>query len=177
MRIIGGHLKGRKIVAPKGLPVRPTMDIAKEAIFNFLKHHIDLQGASVLDLFTGTGNMSYEFISRGADRVVSVDMNTRCISFVRQTAQNLDIDLEVIRRDVYKYIPKITDKFDLVFADPPYMDKNISQLPELVLPQQILNPGGLLIVEHGHDLTLPQNDSWLEVKKYGNSHFTIYKPE
>lgn len=176
MRIIGGQLKGKKIFPPKGLPVRPTMDIAKEAIFNYLRHHLEIAGATVLDLFTGTGNMSYEFASRGADKVTAVDMNAKCVSYVKKMAQELELNILVQRRDVFKYVPKITEQFDIVFADPPYMEKAIATLPDSIIQSGILHTDGLLIVEHGDNCSFVDHPQLVEVKTYGNTCFSIFEP-
>ena len=120
MRIISGSHKGRRLFAPKTLPVRPTTDRSKEALFNILQHQYDWSSIRVLDLFSGTGSISYEFASRGVTEVFSVDINSCCIKFIQQTAQKLDLKINTIQGDTLKYLTSINMDFDLIFADPPY---------------------------------------------------------
>ena len=120
MRIISGNYKGRRIIAPKKLPVRPTTDMAKESLFNILRNRYSFSTISVLDLFAGTGNISYEFASRGAKAITAVDANAGCARFIQQTSEQLEMNINVIKADVYGYLSRAAEQHDLIFADPPY---------------------------------------------------------
>ena len=121
MRIIRGRYQRRRIEAPHTLPVRPTTDMAKESLFNILENYMDFEEVEALDLFAGTGNISYELVSRGCPRVLAVDENQGCVKFIRETATKLSMDeLSVVRADVFRFVPKHTLKYDLIFCDPPY---------------------------------------------------------
>ena len=139
MRIISGLYKSRKIVAPKSLPVRPTTDMAKEGLFNILNNHFYFDEISVLDLFAGTGNISYEFASRGTTNIICVDQDFGCIKFINQTAEAFKMPIHTIKSDVFKYLEKATVKSDIIFADPPYgfEDEQFYQISELVLKNKL----------------------------------------
>lgn len=175
LRIIGGEKGGIIIHAPANLPVRPTTDRAKESLFNILHNHFDLENIKALDLFSGTGNMAYEFASRGATKVVSVDINFNCYNFIKQSKSKLGFNnLEVLKADVFKYLQKCEDSFDIIFADAPYDLARIPEIPNLVLDKNMLNPGAWLIVEHGSELDLSKHPRIKEVRKYGQSTFSIF---
>ena len=120
MRIVSGRLKGRRLKAPKQLPVRPTTDMAKEALFNILNNQYYFDELSVLDLFAGTGNISYEFASRGTAEITAVDNHYGCINFIKTTSQELDIGVNALKSDVFSFLNATTKSYDIVFADPPY---------------------------------------------------------
>ncbi len=120
MRIISGNNRGKKIIAPKNLPVRPTTDKSKEALFNILQNNYEIQNLKILDLFSGTGNISYEFASRGALKIYSIDKNIKCTNFIKQTSINLGMNIKVIKSDAFKFIKNTKHKFDIIFLDPPY---------------------------------------------------------
>lgn len=175
LRIIGGEKGGIIIHAPANLPVRPTTDRAKESLFNILHNHFNLDTVCALDLFSGTGNMAYEFASRGALKVISVDINFNCYNFIKQSKIKQDFDkLEVLKADVFKYLQKCEDSFDIIFADAPYNLPRISEIPNLVLAKNMLKQGGWLIVEHGSELDLSKHARIREVRKYGQSTFSIF---
>eukprot|EP01037_Dinobryon_pediforme_P015783 gene15783-15940_t len=133
----------------KNLPVRPTTDLAKEALFNILQNQIDFEDIHVLDLFSGTGNISMEFASRGAAKVVSVDRSIHCVNYLKDATRQHGLNqVKVFKDDIFKYLQHETDQFDLIFADPPYDLNRIPELPGLIFDQNIVKPGGLLIVEH-----------------------------
>ncbi len=176
MRIIGGIHNGKQIIAPKNLPVRPTTDFAKEGLFNVLNNKIDFEGLTVLDLFSGTGNITFEFASRGATKVYSIDKHTPCINFIRDTAKTLKLTMiSTERADVFKYLEKAYTPVDLIFADPPYELANIPQIHELVFANSWLKPEGLLIIEHGRETKLEDKPFYLETRKYGNVNFSFFK--
>ena len=132
MRIISGLYKGRRITAPKKLPIRPTTDMAKEALFNILHHQYYFDGISVLDLFSGSGNISYEFASRGTEQITAVDDNYGCIKFITETATAFEMSISTIKSDVFKFLEKSKQKQDIIFADPPYdfEVEKFSKIPE-----------------------------------------------
>ena len=138
MRIIGGKYKGKSIVAPRGLPVRPTTDFAKESLFNILNNSIDFEEIKLLELFAGTGNIGYEFASRGCSHITSVDLNFNCIQFIKRTNKELELHNKVIRSDVFRYINSNKEKYNFIFADPPYDLDRIMDIPQLIFSKGIL---------------------------------------
>ena len=159
MRIISGSNKGRIIKTPANLPVRPTTDLAKESLFNILNNHFDFEELDVLDLFAGTGNISYEFASRGAKRIVSVDNNFKCAEFIRKAAQEYGFNkiITVQRANVFVFLKYPQVPFDLIFADPPYDMEGIETIPDLIFNQKLLKPGGWLILEHSNQQLWPSS--------------------
>lgn len=177
MRIISGKNKGRRISAPKNLPVRPTTDMAKEALFNILNNHFYFDEIRVLDLFAGTGNISYEFASRGAPSITAVDANAACVAFMAKMAKELEFELTPIKSDVFKFLEKAMVKADVIFADPPYdmALKDFSKIPELVFRRNLLLPDGLLIIEHSDRTDLSQLPYFSNQRKYGGSVFSFFE--
>ncbi|HZY38131.1 MAG TPA: 16S rRNA (guanine(966)-N(2))-methyltransferase RsmD [Mucilaginibacter sp.] len=176
MRIIGGKLKGLRLNPPKNLPVRPTTDMAKEALFNILQNQIEFENIRVLDLFSGTGNISMEFASRGASQVISVDRSIHCVHYLKDIARQHQIEnIKVFNDDVFKYLRHETDQFDLVFADPPYDLDKLREIPRIVFDGGLLVPGGLLIVEHQSMQNLSRHPAFTEQRRYGNSSFSFFK--
>jgi 16S rRNA (guanine966-N2)-methyltransferase len=167
MRIISGIHKGRRITAPKNLPVRPTTDLAKESLFNILNNHYYFDTVSVIDLFSGTGNIAFEFASRGAKNICAVDGNFNCVKFINN----------VFRSDVLKFLNKTALKANIIFADPPYqMDQDdFFKIIEVVFDRKLLQDGGLLIIEHSKHKDLSENKYLSFSKKYGGSMFSFYK--
>jgi len=178
MRIISGVHKGRKINAPKGLPVRPTTDFAKEGLFNILRNKVYFDELTVLELYAGTGNISYEFASRGTPQIWAVDAHAGCIRFIQKTASELDLPIEAIKSDVKKFIISQNKSFDIVFADPPY-NLSLNDLEDLVttiLENDLIKPEGYLILEHTKQLDFSLLDCFIEKRKYSNSVFSFFKP-
>lgn len=177
MRIISGSLRGRKILPPKGLPVRPTTDMSKEALFNVLTNRFHFDEIRVLDLFSGTGNISLEFASRGVEDLVAVDQNFRCCAFLTETVEQFKLPgIEVVRDDVLKYINRRHSRpFDLIFADPPYDMKLLPDLPGKVFASDLLKPEGLFILEHPSYLRFAQQDFFQETRRYGQSSFSFFQ--
>ena len=151
MRIVGGKLKGKVIEPPAGFRARPTTDFAKEALFDILDNEYEFDDLKVLDLFGGTGSISYEFLSRGAGHVWCVEMNPQNAAFISQQARKLGLEkrLTVVRHNVFEFLPLCTEKFDIVFADPPYALEGLEGIPDKVFAQDIIHPGGYFILEHG----------------------------
>lgn len=176
MRIIGGKYKRRLIKPPKNLPVRPTTDLAKESLFNILQHKIDFTGKSALDLFSGTGSMAYEFVSRGCSPVYAVERDIRCARFIKQTASDLSMEqLKMIRTDVFRFLNPRSPEFDIIFADPPYQMENIQEISILVFKCNLLLPGGLLVVEHPKEVDLSDREKFVDHRKYGHVNFSFFQ--
>lgn len=177
MRIISGTFKGRRINAPKKLPVRPTTDMAKEALFNILNNSFYFDELSVLDLFAGTGNISYEFASRGTQNIICVDENYGCIKFINETAEAFEMPISTIKNDVFKFLESSKGNYDIIFADPPYdfSLEYFSKIPELVFKNELLDPNGLLIVEHSKHTDLSQLANFSFSKSYGGNMFSFFE--
>jgi len=175
VRIIGGQFKRRNIVAPGNLPVRPTTDFAKEALFAILNNYFYFDEITVLDLFSGTGNISYEFASREAKEVVSVDIHPSCINFIRSTAQALPLEnIRVIKADVFKFLESCRMQFDVIFADPPYDSDKIELIPGLVFDHNLLAPEGMLLIEHSSRISFEGQKYFFQERKYGKVHFSMF---
>lgn len=175
MRIIGGKAAGLRLNPPSQLPVRPTTDLAKEALFNILNNRIELEGMICLDLFAGTGNVSFELASRGAQQVTAVDQHGKCVQYIKQTAQKIDLlAIDTRRMDVFRFIRSAKGSFDLIFADPPYDLGQLPQLAGLILAQDLLKKGGWLIIEHPTSRKLIDHDAFVETRSYGNCSFSFY---
>jgi 16S rRNA (guanine(966)-N(2))-methyltransferase RsmD len=179
VRIISGKYKGRRITAPKNLPVRPTTDMSKEALFNVLNNHYHFAELKVLDLFSGTGNISYEFGSRGCENITSIDGDVGCINFIKKTAKEFDLNITAIKNDVFKFLEKHKATYDIIFADPPYgiEQKQFEKLIELVFEKELLGPNGMLVVEHSKRTKLDHMMHFSFEKNYGGSVFTFYELE
>ncbi len=176
MRIIGGEYAKRIIKPPKNLPVRPTTDLAKESLFNILRNKVSFEQKKALDLFAGTGSLSYEFASRGCDAIVSIDLNFKCIQFIKQTAKEFGMDsIRTMRTDVFRFIKTTKSKFDIIFADPPYQMENIPEISSEVFKYKLLNPGGWLIVEHPKEVILNNQEFFVEHRRYGHVNFSFFQ--
>jgi 16S rRNA (guanine966-N2)-methyltransferase len=176
MRIIGGTLKGLRLNPPKNLPVRPTTDLAKEALFNILQNQIEFDNINVLDLFCGTGNITYEFASRGAKQVIGVDRSIHCINYVKDTARQHGLNqIKTYKADIFKYLQVETEQYDLIFADPPYDLNQIPEIPKVIFEKNLLSADGLLIVEHQSMQNLSNHPAFVEQRKYGHSSFSFFK--
>ncbi len=176
MRIVSGKNKGRRVIAPNHLPVRPTTDMAKEALFNILNNQYFFNEINVLDLFSGIGSISLEFSSRGTEHVISVDKHQGCVRFLTSEANKLESNIQVIKSDVFKYLESCNQKFDIVFADPPYdfsQDK-FEKIHQLVFENELLNPGGLLVIEHSKNTDLKHLNNYNKTKKYGGNLFSFF---
>lgn len=176
MRIIGGRLRGKTIVPPRGYPARPTTDFAKEGLFNVLDNEYEFDGLAVLDLFGGTGSISYEFASRGASDIICVEMNPGNASFIRSQAAKFGLDaITVVRHNVFDFLKICGKRFDIVFADPPYSIEGLGTIPDRVLSAGILNDGGYFILEHSGSFSFSGHRFFLKEKKYGNVHFSFFE--
>lgn len=177
MRIISGAYKGRRITAPKKLPVRPTTDMAKESLFNILNNNYYFDEISVIDLFSGTGNISYEFASRGTQQITSVDANYACVQFINETAKAFNMQIQTIKSDVFKFLEKANLQATIIFADPPYNLnlEEFSKIPELVFQNNFLEDNGLLIVEHSKHTNLSNLSNFVYSKTYGGNSFSFFE--
>jgi len=175
LRIVSGILKSRRINPPANLPVRPTTDMAKEALFNILQNKIYLEEANVLDLFSGTGNMAFEFFSRECESITAVDQNTKCVSFIKKVKDELKMDsLEIVNADCFAFIKGNHKKYDIIFADPPYDMPNYIELVELILKKELLAEDGILIVEHSKNTNLSHINKYSNTRKYGGVNFSFF---
>lgn len=179
MRIISGRLKGRRFEMPsKTWKTRPTTDMARESLFNILEHKMDLDGIRVLDLFAGTGAMSYEFISRGVAQVTIVEKFGPCIQFIQNNLKSFGVeDLALLQKvDVFKFLSSVAeDSYDLVFADPPYALSKIATIPDLIFDRKVLKKGGYLILEHDQRTNLQNHANFVKMRKYGQSRFSFFE--
>lgn len=179
MRIISGSLGGRKIIPPAVMPfTRPTTDIAKEGLFNILQNTIDFEGLHTLDLFGGTGAISYELASRGASDLTIVEKDPKMYEFIRDTSKKFELaNFKVLRMDVFKYLEGCREKFDFIFAGPPYALTTIDELPLEIFKRELLNPGGWFVLEHTPRNDYKKFDHYLKERNYGTTIFTIFENE
>jgi 16S rRNA (guanine966-N2)-methyltransferase len=176
LRIISGKYKGRHIHPPANLRARPTTDFARESLFNILNNHLDFEGLRVLDLFAGTGSIGFEFSSRGAASVEMIENNFTHADFIKRTAGLLGAtNIKVIRIDVFRFLPRISSKYDVVFADPPYDLDNFQEVPVLVLEQDILGEDGWFILEHSKRNDFSRLDGFYDHRKYGSVNFSFFR--
>lgn len=178
MRIISGTHKRQAFYPPKNLPVRPTTDFGKEALFNILNNRVDFEAITALDLFSGTGSISYELASRGCKQITAVDADSNCYAFIKRTAgEFVFTGISVIKSDVFKFLKSESKAYDLIFADPPYELKETIDLPGLIFSRNLLKPNGLLIVEHPKELSFETTERFLEQRNYSKVNFSIFSNE
>lgn len=178
MRIIGGEFKGRRFDPPaKNWPTRPTTDYAKEGLFNILMNRFDFSELKVLDLFGGTGNHSYEFVSRGCTDVTYVDKFYGCIKFVTKTVETLEIqdNIKIIKADVFKFIAANKVPYDYIFAGPPYPLPNIPQIPDLIFQHNLLKPEGVFVMEHNPNHDFDSHPNFTQKRNYGKTIFSFFE--
>jgi 16S rRNA (guanine966-N2)-methyltransferase len=177
LRIIGGRYRGRRINPPANFKARPTTDFAREGLFNILNNRIDFESIGVLDLFSGTGTISYEFASRGAEIVHSVEKDPVHISGIKKILMELDFqNVRPIHIDVKAYLKTCSYKYDVVFADPPYELSWLSELPDLVTQSGVLKEDGFFILEHPRDLSFTDHKLFFEHRNYGGVNFSFFHP-
>ena len=176
MRIISGKYKGKRLVAPKKLPVRPTTDYAKEALFNILMNRINFEKITLLDLFAGTGNISYEFGSRGTKDLTAIDSHYGCIKYINSISEELNFLIKTIKLDVFKYLTTTSYKFSVIFADPPYhiSTDDFMLIVNTVFKRDLLDNGGFWIIEHSKHSDLSSNQYFTEARRYGGSVFSFF---
>ena len=177
MRVITGKYKGRHFDIPRTFKARPTTDFAKENLFNVLNSYIDWDAEPVaLDLFAGTGSITLELLSRGCSRVISIEKDPLHFKFIKSFIDKLqDLNAIPIKGDVFKYLSQCREKFDFIFADPPYVLTEISELPDMILERDLLREDGLLVVEHGKDHDFSQHPGFVEHRQYGSVNFSFFQ--
>jgi len=176
MRIIGGTLKGRLIRLPSHYSARPTTDLAREALFNILDNEYEFEGLKILDLFAGTGAISYEFASRGASKIYCVDISRENAKFIKREAARLGLSaITVVHHNVFDFLKICKESFDLVFADPPYELAGIESLPDKVLGADILYEGHYFILEHGKEHSFKEHPKFVKEHIYGRVHFSFFE--
>ena len=196
MRIITGRYKGRHFDIPKTFKARPTTDFAKENIFNVLMQYIDFEGATALDLFSGTGSITLELLSRGCSHVISVELDRDHHRFIQQCLQKLTTSpnpscrrgevpplkgrsggVIPLRADVFRFVKSCKQQFDFIFADPPYALKELPEIPDMVIGKGLLKEGGILVFEHGKDHDFSQHPHFIEHRSYGSVNFSLFGSE
>ena len=175
MRIIGGRLKGRQICPPAGYNARPTTDFAREGLFNVLDNEYDFEGMTVLDLFGGTGAVAFEFASRGAGKVYSVEMARENATFIKTEAAKLGLgNVVMVRDNVFDFLTVCHEKFDIIFADPPYAMEGVEVLPDKIFERNILYDGNYFVLEHGDEHSFISHPYFKKGKRYGRVHFSFF---
>jgi len=176
MRIIGGSLGGRRVHPPANMPhTRPTTDIAKEGLFNILQNNLELEGMKTLDLFGGTGSISYELASRGAADLTIVEKDDKMHAFIGNNIKALQIEnCKVIKSDVFRFIGQCTEQYDFIFAGPPYALTSIDKLPELVAEKKLLRPGAWFVLEHTPRNNYTSFPLYKTARNYGTTIFSIF---
>lgn len=176
MRIVGGMFGGRRFSPPARIPARPTTEVAKEGLFNILSNSIDLEGIKTLDIFGGTGSITYELASRGAADLTIVERDPTTVAFINKTIRELGIEekVHVIRSDVFKFLSQQNERYDFIFAGPPYALQNIDDLPLIVFDKNMLLPGGLFILEHTPRNDYQKHPRFSRMKNYGTTVFTFF---
>ena len=176
MRIIGGRLRGKKIDPPAGYKARPTTDFAREGLFNVLGNEYEFEDLKVLDLFGGTGAVAFEFASRGASMVYSVEMARENASFIKTEAKRLGLDnVTMVRDNVFDFLDICREKFDIIFADPPYALEGLENIPDKIFARDILHPGCYFILEHGDEHSFATHPRFKKEKRYGRVHFSFFE--
>jgi len=176
MRIISGKNKGRKIKAPIIDEIRPTTDFAKTGLFNILNNHYDFEGLIVLDLFAGFGNIAFEFASRGAQFVDAVDIHPQGTNFIRQFSSQIKLPVNVYTVDAIEFLKRVYQKYDVIFADPPFEDSDLlDEILNIVEKRKLLKPDGMLILEHEKQKSFEGHKYLVDKRKYGKVHFSFFK--
>ncbi len=175
MRIISGKFKGRRFKPPASFKGRPTTDFARESLFNILRFRAEMEGSTCLDLFAGTGAMTYELLSHGAKRVTAIEKTGAAVHFIRTSAEVLAPGcVQVVQGDVFKILPKMPGSFDIIIADPPFDHPGLPELPHLIAQTGILAPKGVLVLEHGPDLQFEDQHGFDDYRRYGHVHFSFF---
>ena len=176
MRIISGKYKSRRFRLPKNFNARPTTDMAREGLFNILNNTVDWENTQALDLFSGTGSVAAEFVSRGCPHVISVESNTKNHAFIQDVKNQLEAkELLTIKADVFTFMKSCNQSFDLIFADPPYDFVQLDTIPAKILEHNLLNDNGILVLEHSEDNSFKEHPLFKEERKYGSVHFTFFE--
>ena len=175
MRIVGGKYRGRVFSPGKSFKARPTTDMAKESLFNVLQNSVDFEEIRALDLFSGTGSISYEFASRGCTDVTAVEINPAHLQFIKEVIEKLgEKNIRLVKSNVFVFAKRINEQFDLIFADPPYDHPKFAEVADLVFKNNLLNPGGLFILEHSGQFDYSHHPNFKDLRQYGSVHFTMF---
>ncbi len=175
MRIIAGKYRSRRILPPKNLPVRPTTDRARESLFNILNNLLDFSEIRALDLFAGTGAISFELVSRGCPKVTAVDQNRQCTEWIRKAAGDFNMENITVRQaDTFRFVKQTPEKYDLIFADPPYHLENIAHISRQVFEYGLLAEGGWLVIEHPAGIDFSEQPHFHSHRKYGKVNFSFF---
>jgi len=177
MRIISGKYGGRRLHPPAHMPnTRPTTDLAKEGLFNMLQSRVAMEDANCLELFAGTGCISYELASRGATQLTIVEKDAMMLQFIKQTIDAFKIDhTQVLRMDVFQFLQTCNHQYDIIFADPPYALPNIELLPKIIVERQLIAPEGYFILEHTTRNNFEQFQGFDFSRNYGATIFSFFK--
>lgn len=169
MRIVGGKFRGIRLKIPKAFRGRPTTDFAKEGLFNVLNNLVEYEDLKILDLFSGTGSISYEFTSRGSSHIMAIDKSIVHCNYINKMFREFESEKShCYKKDAYHFIISTEQTFDLIFADPPFDDPDLTKLPNLIFEEKILNPNGIFILEHGERIGFGQHPNFMKEKKYGH---------
>ena len=176
MRIVGGEFSGRRFSPPTSTPARPTTEVAKEGLFNTLGNMLDFEGIKTCDLFGGTGSISYELASRGAEDLILIERDQGNITFIKKTSQVLGIadKLKIIKGDVFKFMKQNTEQYDFIFAGPPYALQNIDEIPILLFEKNMLKRGGIFVLEHTPRTDYQNHPNFARIKNYGTTIFSFF---
>ncbi len=175
MRIISGKYKGRRFTPPDGIPTRPTTDISKEGLFNILNNNIDYSETQFLDLFAGSGNISYEMASRGCGNILAVDRFPLCVEFIQSNIDQWGIEgMRVIQADVFDVIDQAVDDYSLIFAGPPYGLDILDEIPDRIFNNHLLKPEGIFVLEHNPDHNFDDHEFFAERRYYGQTNFSFF---
>ena len=174
MRIIGGKYKSHFIPINKKIKARPTTNMAKEALFNILDNKISLKNINVLDIFCGTGNISYEFASRGAGKITSVDNQINAINFVKKQKNHWGMNIIPIKKNALSFLEFTKDKYDIIFADPPYDFNRLEDIPKIVFERNLLSSNGLLVLEHSSQKNFEKSANFMEQRTYSSVNFSFF---
>lgn len=177
MRIVGGDLGGRRFNPPAKIPARPTTEVAKEGLFNMLNNLIDFEGIKTLDLFGGTGSISYELASRGAAELTLVEQDSVTVNFIKKTLQEFGLDdrTQVIKGEVFRFMKQCTEQYNFIFAGPPYALPSIDDLPKYVFEKNLLLHNGIFVLEHTPRNDYQNHPQFFKIKNYGTTIFTFFK--
>lgn len=176
MRIISGKYRGKPFYPNSRFKARPTTDYAKEGLFNILNNSYDLVDLEILDLFSGTGSISYEFLSRGCKYVHAIEKNKNHADFINKIGNELKADnLKVINTDVFKFVKHSPYTYNIIFADPPYELENINEIPDLIFKNDLLKPDGIFIIEHSSKTDFKKHEKFYDIRNYGKVNFSFFK--
>ncbi len=175
MRIVGGKYRGRIFKPGKSFKARPTTDMAKESLFNVLQNYVDFENVRALDLFAGTGSISYELASRGCPDVTAVEINVANYQFIKEVIEKLqEKNIRLVKSNVFVFAKRINEQFDLIFADPPYDHPKFNEIADLIFKNNLLKPGGLFILEHSTQFDYTGHPNFKELRLYGSVHFSLF---